>query len=388
MHQYQQIVNKIREIYNTPEGFIPLHSPVFMGNEKKYLNECIQSTFVSSIGKFVDRFEEMMSEFTGAKKAVVCVNGTNALQLALQLIGVKREDEVLTQSLTFIATPNAISYCGAHPVFLDVDKETMGLSPMAVGKWLDNNTVLKDGICYNKTTARRIKACVPMHTFGHPVKLDELIDVCNKYKIELVEDAAESLGSYYKGKHTGTFSKVGILSFNGNKTITTGGGGMLLFNDEELAVRAKHLTTQAKIPHKWEFAHDEIGYNFRMPNLNAALGCAQMENIEKIIENKRQTAKAYNDFFEKLNISTHKQLNFFNEPANCKSNYWLNAVILPNKEERDFFLEYTNQNAVMTRPIWKLMNRLPMFKDCQTDELTNSIWFEERVVNIPSSVII
>jgi perosamine synthetase len=388
MHQYQQIVNKIRDLYKEPSEFIPLHTPVFVGNEKKYLNECIDSTFVSSVGKFVDRFEEMIAEFTGAKKAVVCVNGTNALQLALQLVGVAREDEVITQSLTFIATANAISYCGAVPVFIDVDMDTMGLSPNAVEKWLNNNAILKDGICYNKTTERRIRACVPMHTFGHPVKLDELIDICNKYKIELVEDAAESLGSYYKDKHTGTFSKVGILSFNGNKTITTGGGGMLLFNDEELAVRAKHITTQAKIPHQWEFAHDEIGYNFRMPNLNAALGCAQMENIEQIIKNKRQTAKVYNDFFKKLNISTHKHLNFFHEPSNCKSNYWLNAVILPNKEERDSFLEYTNQNAVMTRPIWKLMNSLPMFKDCQTDELTNSIWFEERVVNIPSSVIL
>jgi perosamine synthetase len=388
MHKCQQIVDKIREIYNEPSEFIPLHTPVFMGNEKKYLNECIDSTFVSSVGKFVDRFEEMMAEFTGAKKAIVCVNGTNALQLALQLVGVERDDEVITQSLTFIATANAISYCSAQPVFLDVDIETMGLSAVSVDKWLGNNASMKEGNCYNKLTGRRIKACVPMHTFGHPAKLDELIDICNKYKIELVEDAAESLGSYYKDKHTGTFSKVGILSFNGNKTITTGGGGMLLFNDEGLAKKAKHITTQAKIPHKWEFTHDEIGYNFRMPNLNAALGCAQMENIEKIIKNKRQTAKVYNDFFKKLNNSTHKQLNFFHEPSNCKSNYWLNAIILPNKEERDSFLEYTNQNAVMTRPIWKLMNSLPMFKDCQTDELTNSIWFEERVVNIPSSVIL
>jgi perosamine synthetase len=382
MYKYQKIVDKIRDIYNQPEGFIPLHAPVFKGNEKKYLNECIDSTFVSSVGKFVDRFEEMMAEFTGAKKAIVCVNGTNALQLALQLVGVEREDEVLTQSLTFIATANAVSYCGANPVFLDVDKDTMGLSPIAVEKWLDNNAFFKEGVCYNKTTARRIKACVPMHTFGHPVKLNELIDVCNNYKIELVEDAAESLGSYYKGKHTGTFSKVGIISFNGNKTITTGGGGMLLFNDEELAVRAKHITTQAKIPHQWEFAHDEIGYNYRMPNINAALGCAQLELIEKVIESKRKTAEIYKDYFQNIDIE------YFNEPANCKSNYWLNAVILPNKEERDSFLEYTNHNGVMTRPIWKLMSRLSMYKDCQTDELTNSKWFEERVVNIPSSVVI
>lgn len=376
----KKTVDFIKELYQT-EQFIPLHEPIFMGNEKKYLEECIDSTFVSSVGKFVDRFEEMMADYTGAKKAVVCVNGTNALQLALLLVGVERDDEILTQALTFIATANAISYCGAHPVFLDVDKETMGLSPDAVEKWLENNAVLKDGVCYNKTTGRRIKGCVPMHTFGHPVRIDKLISVCEKYQIELVEDAAESLGSYYKGKHTGTFAKVGILSFNGNKTITTGGGGMLLFNDEDLAKHAKHLTTQAKIPHAWEFAHDEIGYNYRMPNLNAALGCAQLEQINKILDSKRNTAKSYQGHFANTDIV------YFTEPKDCQSNYWLNAVILRNKEERDTFLKYTNENGVMTRPIWQLMNRLPMFKECQTDELTNSIWFEERVVNIPSSVL-
>lgn len=379
---FQTIVDRIRQIYNKPEEQIYLHEPVFLGNEKKYLEECIDSTFVSSVGKFVDRFEEMMEAYTGAKKAVVCVNGTNALQLALQLVGVEREDEVLTQALTFIATANAISYCGAQPVFLDVDKETMGLSPDAVERWLENNAIVKEGICYNKTTNRRIKACVPMHTFGHPIRILELLAVCEKYHIELVEDAAESLGSFYKGKHTGTFSKIGILSFNGNKTITTGGGGMLLFNDEALAKKAKHLSTQAKIPHAWEFAHDAIGYNFRMPNLNAALGCSQLEHIDKILINKRKTAKAYQDHFASTNI------HFFCEPDDCQSNYWLNAILLPNKEERDAFLKYTNENGVMTRPIWQLMNRLTMFADCQTDNLTNSIWFEERIVNIPSSVIL
>ncbi len=382
MHKYQQIVNKIREIYNEPKSFIPLHAPVFIGDEKKYLNECIDSTFVSSVGKFVDRFEELMAEYTGAKKAVVCVNGTNALQLALQLVGVERDDEILTQALTFIATANAISYCGAHPVFLDVDKETMGLSPDAVEKWLNNNAQLKGNSCYNKNTGRRIKACVPMHTFGHPVKMNELLSICKKYNIELVEDAAESLGSFYNEKHTGTFSKVGILSFNGNKIITTGGGGMLLFNDLELAKQAKHLTTQAKMPHPWEFVHDKIGYNFRMPNINAALGCAQLEQIDRIIESKRVLSKIYEDYFQDTNID------FFKEPKGCKSNYWLNAIILQNKKERDRFLEYTNTNGVMTRPIWQLMNRLTMFKDCQTDDLTNSKWFEECVVNIPSSAIV
>lgn len=378
---FKLVVDKIRQIYNKPKGQIYLHEPVFFGNEKKYLEECIDSTFVSSVGKFVDRFEEMMAEYTGANKAVVCVNGTNALQIALQLVGVEKEDEVITQALTFIATANAISYCGAHPVFLDVDKATMGLSPDAVEKWLQTNSILKNGECYNKITNRRIKSCVPMHTFGHPVRIEELITICEKYHIELVEDAAESLGSYYKGKHTGTFAKVGVLSFNGNKTITTGGGGMLLFNDESLAKHAKHLTTQAKIPHAWEFSHDEIGYNYRMPNLNAAVGCAQMEQIDKILKSKRKTAELYSEFFRSINVD------YFSEPPDSQSNYWLNAVVLANKEERDEFLKYTNENCIMTRPIWQLMNHLPMFKHCQVDTLINSIWFEERLVNIPSSVV-
>ena len=375
---YKKTVNFIRKLYNS-EDFIPLHAPIFIGNEKKYLEECIDSTFVSSVGKYVDKFEEITAKYTGAKKAVVCVNGTNALHLALQLAGVKEEDEVITQALTFIATANAISYTGAHPIYLDVDKETLGLSPKAVENWLDENTIQKNEKCYNKSTGRQIKACVPMHTFGHPVRIEELIEICKKYSIELIEDAAESLGSFYKGKHTGTFGKIGILSFNGNKTITTGGGGMLLFNDEKLAQQAKHLTTQAKIPHSWEFVHDYIGFNYRMPNLNAALGCAQMEQLDKVLESKRKIAKEYEIFFK------DSDLKFFKEPKNSKSNYWLNVIILKNLEERNAFLEYTNNNNVMTRPIWQLMNRLPMFGNCQTDDLSNSIWLEQRVVNIPSS---
>ncbi|MDL2215354.1 LegC family aminotransferase, partial [Dysgonomonas sp. OttesenSCG-928-M03] len=373
-------VQFVKEIYKTNE-FIPLHAPYFNGNEKKYLEECIDTTFVSSVGKFVDRFEDMTQEYTGAKRAVVCVNGTNALHLALELVGVKRGDEVLTQALTFIATANAISYAGAHPVFIDVDKETMGLSPVKVKEWLVENAEIRGGECYNKKTGRRIKACVPMHTFGHPVHIEDLSNICKEFSIELVEDAAESLGSFYKGQHTGTFGKVGILSFNGNKTITTGGGGMLLFNDEGLGNHAKHLTTQAKVPHRWEFVHDYIGYNYRMPNINAALGCAQMENLEMILKNKRETASIYKTYF-----ADNSDINFFEEPKDCISNYWLNAVILKDKESRDKFLEVTNDNGVMTRPIWALMNKLEMFKDCQTDDLTNTFWFEERVVNIPSSV--
>jgi len=378
---YSEVVKFIHQLYGTEE-VVPLHAPRFMGNEKKYLNECIDSTYVSSVGKFVDRFEEMMAEYTGSKKAVVCVNGTNALHLAMMLVGVERDDEVLTQALTFIATCNAISYIGAHPVFIDVDRDTMGLSPDSVEKWLDANAEIRNGSCYNKNSGKRIKACVPMHTFGHPVHLDELVAVCNKYQIELVEDAAESLGSFYKGKHTGTFGKVGVISFNGNKTITTGGGGMLLFQDEELGKFAKHLTTQAKVPHRWEFVHDEIGYNYRMPNINAALGCAQLENLDVFLKNKRETAEKYQAFF-----AQYPEIGFFTEPENCQSNYWLNVVLLKNKEEQQKFLQYTNDNGVMTRPVWCLMNKLPMFSNCQTDQLENTMWFEERVVNIPSSVI-
>ena len=379
MADFKECISFIKEVYGTSD-FVPLAVPKFIGNEKKYLEECIDTTFVSSVGKFVDRFEEMMAEYTGAKRAVVCVSGTNALHMAMMLAGVERDDEVLTQALTFIATCNAISYIGAHPVFIDVDRDTMGLSPKAVQKWLEANAEIKDGVCFNKGTGRRIKCCVPMHTFGHPVHIEELVEVCKNWHIELVEDAAESIGSFYKGKHTGTFGKVGAISFNGNKTITTGGGGMLLFMDEELGAYAKHLTTQAKVPHRWEFMHDHIGYNYRMPNINAALGCAQMENLGRFIENKRETAEKYKFFFKDTPIE------FFSEPEDCRSNYWLNAVLLPDKSSRDEFLTYTNDHGIMTRPIWGLMNKQPMFAGCQTDDLTNTCWFEERVVNIPSSV--
>lgn len=378
--EYKKIIDFIRNLYGGGD-FIPLSIPKFIGNEKKYLEECIDTTFVSSVGQFVDRFEKNIAAYTGAKRAVVCVSGTNALHMALVLVGVKRNDEVLTQALTFIATCNAISYIGAHPVFIDVDKDTMGLSPEAVREWLSKNTEQKDGECYNKNTGRRVKACVPMHTFGHPVNLDEIIEILKEYNIELVEDAAESIGSLYKNKHTGTFGKVGALSFNGNKTITTGGGGMLLFMDEELGALAKHLTTQAKVPHRWEFKHDHVGYNYRMPNINAALGCAQLEHLDEYIADKRATAAAYTEFFKNVD-----GIEFFTEPENAFSNYWLNVVILPDHDKQLDFLQETNDNGVMTRPIWELMNRLPMFEHCQHDRLENTIFFADRVVNIPSSV--
>jgi len=444
MSNFKIITNFIRSTFQEPSDFIPLHDPRFIGNEKKYLNECIDSNFVSSVGKFVGRFERMCADYTGAKYAVAAMNGTSALHIALQLAGVQRDDEVITQALTFIATANAISYTGAKPVFIDVDMGTMGLSPMAMEAWMRENVEMRggegatlrlddyttsrlhagrsgvpisaavrelhddtttrqnqDGLehreavqsCgravaepsfhpYNKHTGKRISACVPMHTFGHPVKLKELKSVCDKYNIPLIEDAAESIGSYYNGKHTGTFGKLGILSFNGNKLITTGGGGMVLTDDEELAKMAKQLTTQAKVPHPYEFVHDHIGYNYRLTNINAALGCAQMESLDYLISLKRNLAEQYRSFFKNTEIE------FFTEPEHCRSNYWLNAIITKDKVQRDELLQFTNQNGVMTRPIWELMNRLPMFSDCQTDGLQNSIWFADRVVNIPSSAIV
>lgn len=378
---YTDVIQFIRTRYKT-ENLISLHEPRFIGNEKKYLNDCIDTTYVSSIGKYVDLFEKNIALYTGAECAIVCVNGTQALYMALMLCGVKQDDEVITQSLTFIATANAISYTGASPVFIDVDLETLGLSPMGVQNFLEEYGEIRDnGFCYNKNTGKRISACVPMHTFGHPAKIEALVAICNSYNIPVIEDAAESMGSTYKGKHTGTFGKIGILSFNGNKIITTGGGGMILTNDEAIGKLAKHLTTQAKIPHPWEFAHDAIGYNYRMPNINAALGVAQLENLDSFIQKKRELALAYKSFFEGRGI------NFFTEPQDCRSNYWLNVIILENRQARDKFLEQTNAQKVMTRPIWKLMNKLPMFEHCTTDNLQNTLWLEDRVVNIPSSVI-
>ncbi len=380
MSDYSKTIGFIKEVFGNQE-FTPLAVPVFAGNEKKYMEECIDTTFVSSVGKFVDRFENDMAAYAGCKKAVVCVSGTNALHMSMMLVGVERDDEVLTQALTFIATCNAISYIGARPVFIDVDKSTMGLSPHALKEWLVKNAEIKNGQCYNKNSGRRVKACVPMHTFGHPACIEEIANLCEEYHIELVEDAAESIGSLYKGKHTGTFGKVGAISFNGNKTITTGGGGMMLFNDEELAAHAKHLTTQAKVPHRWEFRHDHIGYNYRMPNINAALGCAQLENLDKFIASKRQLALEYAEYFKNV-----EDIQLFTEPENTFSNYWLQAVILKDKAAQQEFLQQTNDNGVMTRPIWELMNRLPMFEHCENDGLENTIWFADRVVNIPSSV--
>lgn len=381
MDRFAEIAGFIRNTFRKEEDFIPLHAPVFLGNEKQYLQECIDSTFVSSVGKFVDQFELEIARYTGVKRAVACVNGTNALHMALLLSGVERNDEIITQPLTFIATVNAISYCGAKPVFVDIDRDTLGLSPDSLSRFLKENTVVKKEGCFNIGTGKRIKACVPVHIFGHPCRIDEIVKICTEYQIEVIEDAAESLGSRYKGQHTGTFAQTGILSFNGNKILTSGGGGMLLCNSEELAKKAKHLTTQAKVPHPWEFNHDETGYNYRMPNLNAALGLAQLEKLDYFIELKRALAKKYKSFFASMDIE------FVTEPENSYSNYWLCCILFNNEKERSSFLEYTNERGIMTRPAWKLMNELPMFHDCQVFEILQAKRIADTLVNIPSSVI-
>lgn len=375
--RFQKVTDFIKAKY-PGKNFIGLHEPVFIGKEREYVVDAIDSTFVSSVGAYVNRFEEMMTQITGAKYAVAIVNGTNALHMGLILAGVQREDEVLSQALTFIATANAISYIGAKPVFVDVDKDTLGMSPVALRRFLEENGESRQDGTYNRSSGKKIAACVPMHTFGFPCRIDEIATICEEWNIYLVEDAAESLGSYFKDKHTGVFGGIGVFSFNGNKTITCGGGGALITNDEAIAKRAKHLTTQAKVPHKWEFVHDEIGYNYRMPNLNAALACAQLEQLNQFIENKRALASAYKTFFQAEDIK------FLTELPEAKANYWLNALLFDDLEERNAFLTYSNENGVMTRPIWELMNRLEMFKDCQTDALTNSIWIADRLVNIPS----
>tara|TARA_B100000963_G_scaffold351526_1_gene363220 strand:+ start:3058 stop:4218 length:1161 start_codon:yes stop_codon:yes gene_type:complete len=373
------IINFIKSIYKEKK-FIPLHEPRFIGNEKEYLGECIDTTFVSSTGKFVDQFEKKIASYTDSKYAVATNSGTSALHISLLLSGVDQESEVITQPLTFVATCNAISYCNAKPIFVDVDKDTMGLSPSALKNFLQKNTSIINNQCINKKTNKVIKACLPMHSYGHPCRIDQVKDICDEHFIFLIEDAAESLGSFYKKRHTGTFGQLGTMSFNGNKIITAGGGGCILTNNDVLAKKAKHLTTTAKVSHKWDFNHDMTGYNYRMPNLNAALLIAQLEKLGDFIISKRNLAHEYEMYFKSINYD------FFEEPKNSKSNYWLNSILLKDKNQRDQFLEESNSSGVMTRPIWTLMNELPMFKDAQCGDLKNSKWLKERVVNIPSSV--
>lgn len=375
---FNKIIKFIKKKYRK-KNFIPLHEPKFIGNEKKYLNKCVDSTFVSSVGNFVNDFEKKIASYVGSKYAIATSNGTSALHISLLLAGVDKNAEVITQPLNFVASCNAINYCGAKPIFVDVDIDTMGLSPKALELFLKKNTKIVKKKCVNKKTGKIIKACVPMHTFGHPCKIDQIKKICKKNYIILVEDAAESVGSYYKGKHLGIFGKLGVLSFNGNKIITSGGGGCILTDNKFLAKKAKHLTTTAKTFHPWDFNHNAIGYNYRMPNLNAALLIAQLEKLNDFIEDKRKLATEYANFFESTKFK------FFKEPKESKSNYWLNCIIFKNQFQRNEFLKASNASGIMTRPIWKLMNRLPMFKNSQYEDLRNSKWLEKRVVNIPSS---
>lgn len=377
-----KFVKFVQDTYQTKE-FVPLHAPTFTGNEKEYVCNSIDSTFVSSVGIYVDQFEQKIEAFTGSTKAIATVNGTAALHTALYMAGVKSSDLVITQALTFVATCNALYHMGAEPVFVDVSKVSLGLCPKALESYLDDNAVINnDGLSEDKRTGQIYRAVVPMHTFGHPVQLDELIVICNKWNINLVEDAAESLGSFYMGQHTGTFASFGALSFNGNKVITTGGGGMVLCKNFDEGVHTKHVTTTAKVPHPYEFFHDEAGFNYRLPNLNAAMGCAQMEVLPKFLKEKRELAERYESFFK------NSQFQFVKEPDYAQSNYWLNAIICPDSEVRETLIKETNAQGVMTRPIWKLMHRLPMFENAKRGDLPISEWIESCLVNIPSSPVL
>lgn len=362
---------------------IALHEPEFSGNEWIYIKECIDTGWVSSVGKFVDRFEEQLATFTGVKHAIAVVNGTAALHTCLKLVGVEPNDEILLPTLTFVATANAVSYCGAIPHFVDNSEITLGLDPEKLGQYLGEISEIRANGCYNRRTGRRIKAVIPVHIFGHPVDIDPLMETCNQFGLELIEDAAESLGSYYKGRHTGNFGKVSALSFNGNKIVTTGGGGAILTNNSHLAKLAKHLTTTARVPHKRSFSHDMIGFNYRLPNINAALGCAQLEQLPKFIENKRKLAEKYCKAFSNI-----KGIRFFSEPPFAKSNYWLNATILVKEysDQRDLLLEETNRRGIMTRPVWTLMHELDIYKNCpKMDNLMVAENIERCLINIPSS---
>lgn len=381
MTEFQDIVSFIRELYNEPENFIPLHEPQFIGNEKAYVLDAIDSTFVSSVGAYVDKFEKEMAKIAGTNYAVATVNGTAALHAALLVAGVKKNEEVITQPFTFVATANSITYTGADPVFVDVAQHTLSLSPEKLEGFLNEHAYLSnDGNCFNKTTGKRIAACLPMHTFGLPGRIDELNAICQQFNIPLVEDAAESLGSIYKAHHTGSFGLMGTFSFNGNKTVTSGGGGAVVTNDLETANHAKHLTTTAKARDGWQFGHDQVGYNYRMPNLNAAFACAQLEMLDHFVQNKRETAQAYADFFKESSYT------FIQETSDAYSNYWLNSILVNDREERDALLDYANEQGIMARPAWKVLHHLPMYNNCFQDDLTNAEWLEQRIVHLPSSV--
>ncbi|WP_303799741.1 LegC family aminotransferase [Alicyclobacillus macrosporangiidus] len=377
------VLGAIRTVIGDRCSPVALHEPMFGVEEERYILDCIRSTFVSSVGRYVDRFEQLLADYTGVKCAVAVVNGTAALHVALLLAGVEPGDEVLVPALTFVATANAVSFCGAVPHFVDCDAHTLGLDPRKLADYLAEISEVRDGLCYNRRTGRRIRAVVPMHTFGHPVDLDALVEVSGKYRLVLIEDAAESLGSFYKGKHTGGFGRLAALSFNGNKIVTTGGGGAILTNDEELGRQAKHLTTTAKVPHRWAYFHDCLGYNYRMPNLNAALGCAQLEKLPQFLEKKRMLAARYQDAFASVAGAT-----VFREPEFARSNYWLNAILLDEDyaEHRDRLLDACHEQGIYVRPAWTLLHRLPMYIQCPKMDLSVAEDIERRLINLPSSV--
>jgi len=381
----QKILDILKKILPQKAGKIPLHEPCFEGNEWVYIKECLDTGWVSSVGKFVDRFESMLAEYTGVKKVVATVNGTTGLYMALRLVGVCPNDEVFVPALTFIAPANAISYCGAVPHFVDSEERTLGIDPKKLADYLNQIAEIRKDSCFNRKTGRRIKAIVPMHTYGHPVDLDLLSDVCSHFRLEMVEDAAESIGSLFKGKHTGNWGTMSVLSFNGNKTITTGGGGAILTNDESLGELAKHLTTTAKVPHRWSFYHDHIGYNYRLPNINAAMGCAQLEQLPRFLDKKRALAARYCKAFDEI-----ENVHFFTEPDFAHSNYWLNVLLLDKSQayKRDAALEITNSHGIQTRPAWKLMHRLPMYNNCPHMDLSIAEDLESRLINIPSSAVL
>ena len=376
----RSLIDFVRTEYGT-DDFIPLHIPRLGGRERDLVADAVESSFVSSVGRYGAEFEEAVAKYTGAPFAIAVMNGTAALHLCLVLAGVKRDEEVITQAMTFVATCNAISYCHAHPVLVDIERPGLGMSPDSLEHWLENNAERgDDGLCRNRYTGRVIRACVPMHSFGHPVRIERIAEICRRFGLVLIEDAAESLGSFYRGEHTGLVGDLAALSFNGNKIITTGGGGMILTRDEALAEHARHLSTTAKVAHRWEYFHDEVGYNYRMPALNAALGCAQMESLPAFVEAKRALAARYRDWFAQSDYE------FVTEPEGAHSNYWLNAFFARDRVERDHWLELTNDAGVMTRPVWVPMNELPAFANCQAASLETSQWVADRLINLPSWV--
>jgi perosamine synthetase len=373
-----RLINLIKDIYK--EKNIQLHRPILNKNDQKFLVDCVKSNYVSSVGMYVNDFEKKISDITGAKYTIATVNGTSALHIAMITCGIERNNEVLTQSVTFVGTCNAISYIKAHPIFIDVDKDTMSMSPLSLKKFLNENAKKIKNLTYNKKTGRVIRACLPVHTFGFPARIREIKKICKEWNIKLIEDAAESLGSYIGKKHTGTYGDISAISFNGNKIITTGGGGMVLTNNRNYAERARHLSTTARIKQGYEYIHDEIGYNYRLPNINAALGCSQVSMLDEFLEAKLLIHEIYARFMELNNIS------FLSERKGTKSNNWLFAMIASNEDEKKMVLDTTNKKSIMTRPLWKLMHKLPMYKNAIKAQLPNSIWLEDRVINLPSSV--